>query len=286
MISCSAKKNPSEEVADASTQRELEINEKLKKPEEICFEDVRAYVFSDSCVECHNSERRGGGVDLSSFDAVYTHSNHLVDSMEPDDSPLYQTLMAESGPRRMPPVPHDPLTENQKMLVYQWIKHGAKESRGDDADVTQTLGFKLKPYFDNPASIDYAAVRKYVFEPGACLKCHSENSLEASERALMFGADMTSYQTLNFLNGIVPGQLSDGLKRNAEGEWQTHQGSTIYESVAINQSMPPAEDGYSPLSALRIKLLRLWILNCAPETVSEGDVLESPGHLDKVRECL
>ena len=52
--------------------------------------------------------------------------------------------------------------------------------------------------------------------------------------------------------------------------------------------MPPAEYGFELLNGLRIKILRLWILNCAIEDYSkmgEEDLLQNEDDLEKVRSC-
>ena len=65
--------------------------------------------------------------------------------------------------------------------------------------------------------------------------------------------------------------------------------SKLFHSAAVSQMMPPAKDGYDPLDSLRLKLLRLWILNCAIEDKSAmGTEVLTPdpdNPNEKVRAC-
>ena len=99
---------------------------------------------------------------------------------------------------------------------------------------------------------------------------------------------MTEYQNLGFLNGVVPGFLVTQVKTDKNGKEFLQSGSKIYESVSVHQSMPPVDRGYSLLDSFRIRLLRLWILNCAPENIpdKENDNLEFKNSDGKVRICL
>ncbi len=151
----------------------------------------------------------------------------------------------------------------------------------------KNLKTDLHFYFENPEKIDYQIIRQEVFEVGKCLDCHSHKGLHPEDNALLFGADMTEYRSLGFLNGIVPGVLITRTKADEKGNLFLENGSKIYESVSAHQSMPPVDRGYSLLDSERIKLLRLWILNCAPETIPENDnLLELKGSRGKVRICL
>lgn len=125
-----------------------------------------------------------------------------------------------------------------------------------------------------PEKIDYKVVKQMVLGP-LCMKCHSEDSPMRDDDAITYSANLTSYASLfnQFTPVVVKGNPPE---------------SKLFRSVAITQSMPPAKKGYEPLDSLRIKILRLWILNCAIEDASkrEGEQLfPDPEVPDKVRRC-
>lgn len=100
---------------------------------------------------------------------------------------------------------------------------------------------------------------------------------------------MTEYKSLGFLNAIVPGSLITQVKTDEKGKRFLQNGSKIYESVFVHQSMPPVDRGYSPLDSARMELLRLWILNCAPEIIPDREndkLLKSKGFDGKIRACF
>ena len=120
------------------------------------------------------------------------------------------------------------------------------------------------------------------------MDCHSREGLHPEDDAILFGADMTEYRSLGFLNGIVPGSLITRVETDKNGKRIFQDGSKIYESMFVYQSMPPVDRGYSLLDSSRMNLLRLWILNCAPETIPDREndkLLESLDFNGKIRVC-
>jgi|GEM_PF-2525511 len=265
---------------------EQSIEEVLTKPEQISFETVKAYVLGPACLRCHSNGRLEGSVDLSTHEAVVAGGANSRPSVVPfstERSLLHRTLNA-TGRQRMPPLGQMPqLSEQQKFMVALWIQGGALKVADPDsaspvnpepAPVPLTLREELEPYFLNPETIDYNAVNAYVFSE-SCNECHSENGSKPDDDAITFGVDLTSY------NSLVNNPFVDALQIGEPTE------SSLFVSVA-NQEMPAARDGYDPVNAYKVKLLRLWILNCAIETVPapESDqLLENPRDPEKVRDC-
>lgn len=273
----------------AEEQQQAEIQKLLQQPEIITFSDVHRLVFEPACTKCHSSEKKISGVSLQTAEDVFnpTHKN-IVAPTEPNESLLYQTIIATSPPRQMPPRGEKALTATQKTLVFQWIKQGAKTDPEQEPTPVATLEEQLQPYFDRPEMIDYPVIQKYVFTDGSCIQCHSPHGSTPVDDAILLGADLTDYKSLFYLNGIVPGVPYDEVKTNGDGVTNVTWGSSIYKSVAITQSMPPARRGYQPLSALRVKLLRLWILNCAIEDfsqITEDKLLNNVTGKGKIRLC-
>jgi len=247
----------------------------LGKPTAVAFADVQKYVTSKSCTQCHDSVKKTNGVDLSSYAAAMAGSNDRKFVIPKDalNSPMYNVLTAE-GKRHMPPLDHPQLSPDQVSLVFMWIDNGAKEFPDSVVVNPGTLKEQLQPYFDHPENIDYGVVKQYVLGV-ACMKCHSLNGDSPDKDAIMNSADMTSYKSLFsvFTPVVVIG---------------SPENSKIFQAAAITQSMPPTKDGYDPIDSLRVKMLRLWILNCAIEdkTKLPGEVLTpNPDNPEKVRTC-
>jgi hypothetical protein len=259
----------------------------LVDPQSIGFQQVKQLVFEDNCLSCHNSLEAAGGIDLSQFVALReSQVPNLLMSGEPFESRLYTSLLAEAGPLQMPPPDLHPLSDEQKQLVFLWIARGAPEHPSAPESL-QSLPAALDPYFQSPETIDYSVVRQWVFEPGRCYECHSRQGRRPDQQAIVFGADMTRHSDLFLNNAVVPGQPQH-TRDSETGEVQRY-GSHLYEAVANEQTMPPPEEGFRPLSDLRVRLLRLWILNCAIDSrpdLKQDALIDNPENPEKVRHCL
>ncbi len=263
-----------------------EIEVLLQSPSRIGFAAVNRLVFESSCNGCHNSAKASGGLDLSNYESIIQSDiPNLLMLGEPMESRLYSSLEAEMGSRRMPPEPKALLPEAQRQLVYEWIARGAPE-KGGERQAFLSLEEKLAPFFENPETIDYEVVQQWVFKPGRCYECHSQQGYRSNQTAMVFGTNMSSYSSLFYLNGIVRGQPLN--LHDSDSGYLVAKGSRIYEAVAESQTMPPKEEGFLPLSETRVKLLRLWILNCAIQDFdpSASESLLNVGEgAEKVRRC-
>lgn len=266
------------------------VEKLLNEPEKIVFDDVNRLVLQKACIECHSvSGNNIAGVNVESFEALLGRdSKQTLTPFNPEDSSLYNTLILPKGqPRHMPPINQPQLTEDEINLVYQWIANGAKLEVTEKPDRPKSQAEVLRPFFDKPETIDYQVVNKHVFSK-SCNDCHSANGSKASDEAILYGQDMTTYKGVISNFGIVPNQLEDKFVDDGEGGKKRKRGSRLYKSIAIHQSMPRESDGYEPVKALEVKLLRLWILNCAIEdfsAIEEDDLKNRPNHLGKIRNC-
>ena len=92
---------------------------------------------------------------------------------------------------------------------------------------------------------------------------------------LRYSANLTNYQTL-FHPALTV------VKKGHPEE------SSIFKSIAIHQSMPPGKEGYDLVPSVLVKLLRLWILNCAVEDkdrVDDERPVSDPENPEKIRLC-
>jgi uncharacterized membrane protein len=78
-------------------------------------------ILNSSCAYsgCHDAASQQDGVDLSSYSRIMATAD--VRPGNPDGSDLYEVL--EDG--EMPPAPNNPLSNEQKQMIYNWIKQGA-----------------------------------------------------------------------------------------------------------------------------------------------------------------
>ncbi len=246
----------------------------LGAPESITFSDVKTLVFNEACIYCHSSTgSKLSNVALDSYGHALGQkaSKSVIIPFNPEESSLYTSLLVESGSRHMPPFDKPQLTDDQKNLVFLWISNGAKENAKQVVKRPLSLSEVLGPYFRNPERIDYSVVKKHVFDTG-CLDCHSKEGPKADfEGAIIYGQDMSDYQALFSNHGIVIDRLTNYVVRE-NGRLKKKKGSRIYRAVGTEQTMPRPMDGYDPIDSRRVKLLRLWIKNCAIESYS--DILE------------
>ncbi len=253
-----------------STSRQ--VQELLQAPETIVFSDIKRLVLTTRCLDCHGGQETKANVNLVSYDNLTSGLNFkkVVIPFDVRRSELLSTLTA-SGDRRMPPLDEPQLTDGEKSLLFAWISHGAKNITLAKRPIT--LKEELQKYFEKPETIDYQIIQKKVFK-NQCFKCHSQESELAEDDVLLYSADLTNYQTI--FNSFEPVVKKGDIEESA-----------LFRSVAIEQSMPLESEGYEPLDSLLVKLLRLWILNCAIESYDpeEEGLISNPKSPDKVRLC-
>lgn len=140
------------------------------------------------------------------------------------------------------------------------------EGRNSEAPIATKEINVLEPFFLRPETIDYQTVNKFIFEP-YCNNCHSEGGKDYDFSAVVKGLDMTSYEALIFDKlkplksfGVVPGRL---------------EMSSLYTSIAEYKTMPPNKAKLKELVDQKlVKLLELWILNCAVEKAEDLSAVE------------
>ncbi len=249
----------------------------LSQPDTVDYPAVQRFALNINCTSCHNAVDKKDGVDLSTYEATLNgvRGRKFVEPFQPEESSLVEVLNAV-GSRHMPPLDKPALTADQKKLIFVWIENGARRVQGEPAPKPALpLSQQLKPYFDHPENIDYDVVRQFVLAQ-SCLKCHSLDGEKPDKDAIANFANLTNYKTMFsvFTPVVVKGSPAE---------------SKLFQSIAMTQSMPPENEGYQLLEGLRIKLMRLWIWNCAIESKKAlGDevLTPDPDHKDeKVRNC-
>lgn len=91
--------------------------------EVVTFEKLRLAVLVTGCPECHEGEFPAADIDLSSFAGLMASNKDgtIVKAGDPENSKLYGSVSDN-----FMPLDRDPLADEQKQLIKQWILDGAK----------------------------------------------------------------------------------------------------------------------------------------------------------------
>lgn len=91
----------------------------------IVFMDLVEKIFIPKCLSCHHegsfnpNPPHHAMLDLM----LYLDVIQTVTPGQPMKSKLYKVVFADL----MPPAPQDPITDDEKQLIFDWIKQGAIE---------------------------------------------------------------------------------------------------------------------------------------------------------------
>jgi cytochrome c5 len=186
------------------------------------FSALSANIFEPKCAQCHAGSGAAGGVDLSSYAAIMSHSG-LIKVGDPSTSLIYTEVasgdMPDSGPA---------LAEAEIKAIQDWIVAGAPNgSFVTSVPTTGSVPIELPapvttpaprptPVTTLPSGVSYVDIQQKIFNL-SCTRCHS-GSRPAK------GIDLTSYVSL-MANAalVVPGSPSM---------------SRVYTEIASG-SMPP-----------------------------------------------
>jgi hypothetical protein len=92
------------------------------------FQDQILPILRNACLNCHNPDKKKGGLDLSSYSATMAGSDgeKVVSPGNPDDSLLYKSIAHLDEPKM--PRGGSKLPDRDIQLVKQWIATGALET--------------------------------------------------------------------------------------------------------------------------------------------------------------
>jgi hypothetical protein len=121
--------------------------------EKVTYQDHALAVFRNACLNCHNPDKKKGGLDLSTYSGVLAGggSGKVIEPGDPDGSLLYR-LVTHADEPTMPPKA-DKLPEKELDLLKRWIAGGVLENSGGTAvvsakpklDLTVSVSAKGKP---------------------------------------------------------------------------------------------------------------------------------------------
>ncbi len=80
-----------------------------------------APLFSEKCLECHNSSRRSGGLDLSKKEVAFSGKNGAV--VVPGDAAASRLI--EQIDKGAMPLGRPPLLDSEKTMLREWVNGGA-----------------------------------------------------------------------------------------------------------------------------------------------------------------
>jgi hypothetical protein len=124
------------------------IEDSSCSPTTVYFQNSVLPVVNSGCAKsgCHDEATHKSGLTLTNYSQIMD----LVSPSSPQDSKLYKVLFSNNEVKRMPP--EAPLPDNQKSIIYYWIKQGAQnnscECSGFDT-LNVTYSTSIKPIIDN-----------------------------------------------------------------------------------------------------------------------------------------
>lgn len=98
------------------------------QPSKVNFQDHVMPIFRNACLNCHNADKKKGGLDISSYGATIAGSDgsKVVMPGDADASLLYKTMAHLEEPKM--PQKADKLPAKDLQVIKDWINGGALES--------------------------------------------------------------------------------------------------------------------------------------------------------------
>src|SRR5437588_8428772 len=119
----------------------------------VTYQDNVLPIFRNICLNCHNPDKKKGGLDLSTFQAALAGSDGgpVLNPGDPDGSKLYRVLMHVEEPS-MPPK-RDKLPDKELNVIKLWIAGGALETKNG------------KPIASNKPKLDLSVASSAMQKP-------------------------------------------------------------------------------------------------------------------------
>jgi WD40 repeat protein len=120
-------------------------------PKPVSFINDIAPIFKENCFACHDSKKRKGKLDMTTFDSLLKGGEHqdefpTLTAGKPKESYLLD-LLKLNGAKRMPPPKEspEPLAKDKIALIERWVTEGAKSDVPGNADLLRELRLRWKP---------------------------------------------------------------------------------------------------------------------------------------------
>lgn len=103
----------------------------------VTYQDHVLPLFRNSCLGCHNPDKKKGGLDLSSYTglSVGGGGGKVIEPGDPDASKLYKAVTWAEEPN-MPPK-GDKLGDKDLAMIRAWIAGGALETSGSNVVINK-----------------------------------------------------------------------------------------------------------------------------------------------------
>jgi uncharacterized membrane protein len=140
-------------------KKQVPINEAL------VYRDVIAPIFEVKCQSCHNADKTKGGLKLTDEESILKggKKGKLFIAGNPQISLLLQRIhLPEPEKKHMPPIGKPQLTDEEKLLLYFWVKNNADfKKKVIDLPATDSLRIIassfLKPAESTEETYDFSA---------------------------------------------------------------------------------------------------------------------------------
>ena len=116
----------------------------VQAQDKVTYQDHVLPVFRNTCLNCHNPEKKKAGLDLSSYAAAMAGSENgkVIEPGDPDGSLLFRLVSRTEEPF-MPPK-GDKLPEKDLDAIKKWIIGGVLETAGSTAVASNKPKVDLK----------------------------------------------------------------------------------------------------------------------------------------------
>jgi WD40 repeat protein len=115
----------------------------------VSFIDDIAPILKENCFACHDSKKRKGKLDMTTYESFRKGGLHddPVEPGKPDESRLLELVQGKGKERMPPPEAGEALPKEKIALVARWIKEGAKldAGLGPKADLVRELRLRWEP---------------------------------------------------------------------------------------------------------------------------------------------
>lgn len=95
---------------------------------EVSFQEKILPILKERCFSCHAGTKDKGELKLDSVEAINKGGENgvVIVAGKPEESTFYKLLMLPGDDPDIMPAKGDPLTDEQKKLIFDWITEGAK----------------------------------------------------------------------------------------------------------------------------------------------------------------
>ncbi len=127
------------------------------------YKSVSTNIIQNKCVSCHNSVKKDNGIDLSSYEKIFSPEVFppLIIPGSPEKSSLYKSVSSGKMPKD-----GQPLSQRELKAIYDWIKNGAKKEEEPSQPNPPTTPIPDEPDTDEPGSDEPGSGEPGLGQPG------------------------------------------------------------------------------------------------------------------------